>query len=220
MDKKFRGYEMKLDKQDIQSQKLVGSTLHKGNPAEIFHITTKGGLHVILKKTQGGDLQILATANHRAYAREQASSLDKNIQWHENLWKSEDLSKTQAPSNNDSTPQKHYDLAAHFSKLAGKEREKEAQIRAQDPFSVHAVERKLDNAIYSSIAHRHYQMSGLNHKQALEEHSKQMNLHNELQEGAKPPSNHADLEVSWQKANPEKRVSSPFDAPKKFIGGK
>lgn len=78
---------MSLTKKDI---KLIESAGKSNDGCEIFHVQTKGGLHRMLKKRKKGDFQVLGQGNHRAVARYQANSFEKNIQWHESLFKSED----------------------------------------------------------------------------------------------------------------------------------
>ena len=58
---------------------------------------------------------------------------------------------------------------------------------------------------HSDAALKHYEMSGLNPKQAVDEHRKQMNLHKELQHDAQPPFQEDSLSRAWNLANPSKR---------------
>lgn len=215
---------MELTKDDIKHMDVVGK--HKG--CDILHILTKGGCNMIVKKSQGGAFTVLATAPHRAIAKHQADALEKGIEWNESLFKSEDLNKApkdlggghivyspeeaaaQRKEKNldqfghpiyESTPQNHYDLASFYSKLAGRHNAQPA-----DPANSDAkMDRDMRILYASDAALRHYQMAGLTHKQAMDEHKKQMNYHKELPEGASAPFQDTALEMAWSRSNPNKR---------------
>jgi hypothetical protein len=217
---------MKLTPEDIKHMELAGT--HKG--CEVHHIVTKGGHNLIVKKSAGGAFSVLGTGPHRAMARHQAENMEKDIQWNESLFKSEEpLNKApkdlggghivyspqeakamQQKENRDtfgnpiyeSNPQNHYDLAAFHSKLAGKHHANQVQ-----PGDSNAkMDRDMNLMHHTDIALKHFQMAGLNPKQALVEHQKQMNYHQELPEGAAAPLQHYPLELAWNRANPGKKA--------------
>jgi len=212
---------MTLTPEDIKTMESIG----KSPSGEILHVATHGGLNLIIQKTRGGELQILSHAPHRGIALHQAQKMHKNIQWNEGLMKSEKVLTHEAAAiqqkkeNRDamgnpiyeSTPQNHFDLASHHSKMAGKARESVKDIRSQPiDHPIHQAEgtrERLHNAMmnelmHSDIALKHYQMSGMNEKGAKDEHQKHMALHHEA--GEAPFQDYA-LELAYGRANPGKR---------------
>ncbi len=186
---------------------------HKG--CDVIHICTKGGLNVIVKKSQGGAFTVLGQGPHRALSKHNADKTTPGIEWNDVLTKSESLNKATDLGNQTidvqpnqpnqaSNPQNHYDLAAHHSKVAGKHH---AQVVA--PEDANGVMSRNSHLMFNTdLALKHYQAAGLNPKQAMDEHKKQMNYASELPEGAQPPfSDHA-LQMSWGNANPGKRFPS------------
>jgi hypothetical protein len=211
---------MNLTKDDIKHMDTVGS--HKG--CDILHILTKGGLNLIVKKSAGGAFSVLSTAPHRAIAKHQADQTTPGIEWNDVLTKSEELYKAPkdlgsgiaiqqaAPVKQEardtmgnpiyeSNPQNHYDLAAFHSKLAGHHNAQ--QVHPGD--SNAKMDRDMRILHASDTALRHYQMAGLNHKQAHEEHKKQMNYHKELPADFSAPFQDNALELAWSRSNPGKR---------------
>ena len=247
---------------------IVG-TCPNGN---VYHILTKGGCNIIFRKLDGGEMRVLGKGPHRAMARHMAESVDKSIQWNDNLFKSEeDLFKTKLgndatispgypdaanvqsggfpksgpneldktdPMGNpvyDSSPQNHYDLASFHSKRTGHHAaleneaskhigtaEKEIANPGQPELNNMPPEQKkrLDVAVkvlrdslhnsrmsqlyHSDAALKHYQMSGMTPKQAMDEHRKQMALHAEMPSHTPPPFQEDAMERAWMKANPGK----------------
>lgn len=78
---------MSLSKKDIRSLDVIGKSQ---DGAEIYHLVTKGGHHRMLKKTRKGDFLEIGSGAHRAVARFTANTFEKNILWHESLFKSEE----------------------------------------------------------------------------------------------------------------------------------
>lgn len=235
---------MKLTQSDIKSTDKIGET-HNGG--EVFHIQTKGGLNLIVKKTRGGEYSVLGSGPHRSYALHQAEAVEKNITWISNLFKSEDMQLQKADDDSNSHPQKHYDLASYHSKMAGKFHNQLPALKHNE--SVASSERqhmhnelssagvkdfsqlppevkgKWDmankkNSDASNAAHdanmrilyhtdsalKHYQMSGMDHKQSLNEHKKHMALHHEISDTAQPPvKDQSGLERSWNLKNSGQR---------------
>lgn len=235
---------MKLTPQDIKSTDKIGDT-HNGG--EVFHIQTKGGLNLIVKKSKGGEYSVLGSGPHRSYALHQAEAVEKNITWINNLFKSEDMQLKKAVEGKpDSNPQTHYDLASHHSKMAGKyhsrvdglkqaehiassEREhmkndlmhsgakdftqlppevqakwQMANKKSQDTSSA-SHDANMRTLYHTDAALKHYQMSGMDHKQSLNEHKKHMSLHHEIPDDAKPPvQDQYGLELSWNLKNRDK----------------
>jgi hypothetical protein len=76
---------MKITQDDIQSMDKVGES----DKGDVYHVLTKGGLNLMIEKTQGGDMTILGHGPHRSFAKQKATAM-KNVKWHENLFKSED----------------------------------------------------------------------------------------------------------------------------------
>lgn len=210
---------MTLTPDDVKKIEKVGDS-EKG---EILHVLTKGGLNMIVQRTKGGALNILGQGSHRSFAMHQASQVHKNIAWNDTLMKSEDMQKMKSMGQElllkqepkadsmgnpvyESTPQNHYDLATHHSKMAGKAREMEKAHKA-NPATPHADlhDSRMRQLMHSDIALKHYEMSGLNGKDAKNEHEKHMNLHHEMQDGQKPPFAEYALQMAWQRQNPTKR---------------
>jgi hypothetical protein len=201
----------KLSKEDIEKMEKIGDC----DKGEIMHVLTKGGLSMIVAKTRGGDLKILGTGPHPGIARFRAEQVEKNINWHSNLFKSESQSeyeKIKKASGQDhmahweslSTPENHYKLAQWHSHHAG--------IEAQKPTPDDFAERHNQNMkilYHADEALKHYKMSGMDHKSALEHHSKNMAQHKDLDVSYKPIDSY-NLELAWRrnyaKNNPNERV--------------
>ena len=213
---------MTLTPDDIKHIKKIGDS-EKG---EILHVTTKGGFHMVVERTKGGALNVLGQGSHKSFAIHQTRQVHKNINWDEALNKSEDLQNSDsiievklkkqdqydAMGNPiyESTPQNHYDLASHHSKMAGKARELERAHKAAKPFqwSPELHDHQMQQLMHSDIAIKNYMMSGLSRADANKEHEKHMQLHNEIADDAQAPfSDHA-LGLAWNRANPTKRQPS------------
>jgi hypothetical protein len=78
---------MSISKKDVKVIEVVGKSQ---DGSEILHVETKGGLHQMFKRRKKGDFQLLGHGNHRGVARVLSNQFEKNIQWHESLFKSED----------------------------------------------------------------------------------------------------------------------------------
>lgn len=112
---------MEITKDDIKVRRIIGKT---ANGYPVFHILTKGGFNIIMRKLpDNGEWQVLGKGHPFAVARHIAEQVEKNIQWDESLNKTEDfnenLEKSQK-SDPQSTYENHYKLASHHSKRAGK----------------------------------------------------------------------------------------------------
>lgn len=207
---------MTLTPDDVKKIEKVGDS----DKGEILHVLTKGGLNMIVQKTRGGALNILGQGSHRSFAIHQASQVHKNIQWNDTLMKSEDMKEAMklTPSmalekNTDSmgnplyesTPQNHYDLASHHSKMAGRAREEERALKTDPNADFNALhDSRMRQLMHSDIALRHYEMSGMNSGSAKKENQKHMDLHHELKDET-PPFNEYALRLAWQRANPTVR---------------
>src|ERR1035438_7312071 len=149
----IKGNRMKLDKEDVKSMEKVGTT----SGGDLFHIETKGGFNMIVKKLDGGELRVIGKGAHKALALHEAEVVEKNAQWSESLFKSEAMvlrKDIQAkpeqqvdPSGNpiyESNPQNHYDMATFHSKMAGKMADAERQAKGHR-------EKLLDLPVHSPI---------------------------------------------------------------------
>jgi len=211
---------MTLTPDDVKKIETIGKT----DKGDVLHVLTKGGLNMVVLKTKGGALEIMGQGSHRSFAIHQASQVHKNVQWNDSLFKSEDMQKMQQlneillkqePKQSDamgnpvleSTPQNHYDLASHHSRMAGKAREMERAHKTMKPnqWSPELHDSQMRQLMHSDIALRHYQMSGLGHSDAKREHEKHMDLHHELKD-EKPPFQEYALQLAWQRANPTVRA--------------
>lgn len=192
---------MKISKEDIEKTEEIGSS-EKGS---ILHILTKGGLSMIVRKSLGGAMEVMASAPHPGIARFRAEQVDKSIQWENNLFKSEteeiyvlekakvinifDESGKQIGSTTDtaraeaeklenerhianSTPEKHYKEAQHQSHKAGRH----AARDVGDNFAA-KHDKNMMILMHTDEALKHYQMAGMDRKQAMEEHRKNMANH-------------------------------------------
>jgi hypothetical protein len=215
---------MQLTKEDIKHMDTVG----KHKDCDVIHLLTKGGCHMIVKKSKGGAFSVLASGAHRAIAKHQADQASPGIEWNEIITKSEDLNKAPKefatmhvpdakPEQKDtfgnpiyeSNPQNHYDLAAFHSKVAGKHHAHEV-----GPGDVNGkMDRDMNLMHHTDTALKHYVAAGLTPKQAMDEHKKQMTYSNELPEGASAPFQGHALEMAWGKVNPGKRFPKglPYD---------
>jgi hypothetical protein len=210
---------MILTKEDIAKTEEIG-LCKKG---KILHILTKGGLSMIVCKTLGGAMNVMASAPHPGIARFRAEQIDKSIEWDNNLFKSESeegytlekarmmrfldeagnvikeipeeqhlAEQAQRMQNleNWSTPENHYKLAQHNSHLAGKQAIRETDdTHHKNMMTLHHTDEAL----------RHYQMAGLNRPQAMEEHKKNMKLHNDINPNFNTPAGSSDLELAWRR---------------------
>ena len=229
---------MKLDKNDIKSMEPVGKTdkgdlYHvccKGGLNLIVEKTAGGEFNIL------GSASHRAYSRHQAENSGRKLQFDESL-WkseRDDLYKApreyldskgnkvthfthEEWTKKQKESNRDymgnpiyeSTPQNHYDLASHHSKMAGKARETERQLKTRPPEQVSVNDRHnaiMRNLMHSDMSLKHFQMSGLSHKQAHEQHAKQMDLHHELQEGTEAPFQDYALELAFNRANPDKKT--------------
>lgn len=217
---------MQLTKDDIKHMDTVG----KHKDCDILHLLTKGGLNMIVKKSAGGAFSVLGQGPHRAIAKHQADQTTPGINWSDALTKSEEplnkapqdlgnghilythdeaKQKMQAENRDtfgnpiyESNPQNHYDLAAFHSKIAGKHHAQEVAPGDTN----NKMDRDMRLMHHTDIALKHYQMAGLNPKQSLDEHKKQMNYSKELPEGASAPMQDYPLELAWNRANPGKKT--------------
>jgi hypothetical protein len=203
---------MKLDKEDIETMEKVGST-KKG---DLLHIKTKGGFHMMVERTKGGEFKVLSGAAHRAVAKHDAEKKHEDVQFSQGLWKTEDLSKDENPrdiimnspqySKPESTPDNHYAVAQHHSKIAGKWNAKEKEMRERGVGYLGSEGNDLHTAHmaqlhYGDVALKHYKMAGMDHTQAENEHKKNMMLHHEAKENDLPPVSPYDLELAWNRKN-------------------
>lgn len=239
---------MKLTKEDIEKMEIAGNC----NGTEVYHILTKGGFNLIVKKMDGGEIRVLGKGPHRSIARHMAESADKSIQWNESLFKTEEILmkapkeiapehvvQTPEPAQQkdalgepmyDSSPQNHYDLASHFSKMTGKFQNLESQSQGnmdklqkehghnrtpefqnlESQLSGHLHHARMMQLFNADKALKHYQMSGMDPKQSMDEHKKMMNMHHEVQENHEPPFSEYALSLAWNRANPGKRPPKGF----------
>lgn len=124
---------MELTPEDIKIKRLVGKT---PNGFPVYHVLTKGGFNIIMRKLpDGGGWQVLGKGHPFAVAKHMAEQIEKNIIWDESLNKSEDFNppmflekaEDRDDSGNkiyESNPENHYKLAAHHAKMAGKSNHK------------------------------------------------------------------------------------------------
>lgn len=178
---------MSISKKDIKSLELVGKSADEG---EIYHLETKGGLHKMLKKRKKGDFQILGQGNHRAVARVLANQFEKNIMWHESLFKSEDaeyLKKAEKDSRivPESTPENHMAQAVWHSYM-------------------HSNGDSLNRIYHGLQAIAHFQAAGLDKSRALEAANKTLKKLTKSYTMDKPYDEDL-LRVAWEKKN-----SKPF----------
>jgi hypothetical protein len=82
-----------MDKADVASMEIMGSL----GGAPVVHLTTHGGLNLIVCR-KNGELRVLGSGAHRAFAKSMANSADPAIQWDTTLWKSEDAVITEDDS--------------------------------------------------------------------------------------------------------------------------
>lgn len=184
---------MELRKADILKKEVIGKS-EKGN--DIYHILTKGGFSIIAELTRGGQIIPLGMGSHPAFAMHRADQLQK-IQWAEGLSKS-DGANTDHLGNRiiESTPQKHYDLAKHYSMLAGNVVNK----------NNHMLDRKSDlekhhqMLFYTDRALAHYKASGMSDESASNEHKKNIKLGFTLKDQTCPHDDMA-LVMGWQRKN-------------------
>lgn len=142
---------MSMSKKDIKHLELVGKS---NDGSDVYWVESKGGLHKMLKKRKKGDFQVMGQGNHRAVARVLANGFEKNIMWHESLFKSEDAAfLKQAEKENrmvpDSTPENHIAQAVWHSYM-------------------HNSGDSLNRIYHSLQAVAHYQAAGLDKSRALD----------------------------------------------------
>lgn len=75
---------LNIDQSEIETKKVVGKLGHN----DVYHIKLKGGLHLVLAKSNGG-IKVLGSAPHSALARFMAKKDHKDVEWNE-LQKHED----------------------------------------------------------------------------------------------------------------------------------
>jgi hypothetical protein len=97
---------MKISNNEIAFRKKVG----KSGAADVFHIKTIGGLHLMVKNKTSGGSEVLGSGPHRAVARHLADQYDSGVSWTE-------LSKGE-----------HYDIA-DFQHILPKYQELTEQLR-------------------------------------------------------------------------------------------
>ena len=145
----------------------------------------------MLKKRKKGDFFVLGQGNHRAVARVLANQMEKNVQWHESLFKSEDAEYLKKAGFADSTvpestPENHIAQAVWHT-------------------SMHTGNGDSMNRIYHGMkAIAHYEAAGLDRSKALEQANKTLQKLNKSYRMDKP--NHEDLlKLAW-----EKKHNKPF----------
>lgn len=190
---------MELTQTDIKSMEAVGSS---ESGAQIYHIVTKGGRHYMAKKMPSGMFSILSEGPHRAIARHTAGSIEKNIQWNEGLFKSEDMSLTKDEPIQDrpeltSTPDKHYKLAKWHSQAASKFAPLPAGHPDQSPDLTERHNRNMAHLMHTDIALAHYKAAG--NTNAEIEHANNMKLGHHGIEGTKPPFDAYELQLAYNK---------------------
>lgn len=142
---------MSLSKKDVKHLELVGKSQ---DGSDVYWVESKGGLHKMLKKRKKGDFLVLGQGNHRAVARYGANNFEKNIMWHESLFKSEDAEflKRAEKENRmvpESTPENHIAQAVWHSYM-------------------HSSGDSLNRIYHSLQAVAHYEAAGLDNKRALD----------------------------------------------------
>lgn len=140
-----------MNKKEVQSLEKVGISK---DGDEIWHSQTKGGFHQMLKKRKKGDFTIMGQGSHRAIARVLANQFEKNIEWSESLFKSEDTEYLKKAERDekiipDSNNENHIAQAVWHTQ----------QSQNSDAL----------NKIYHSLqAIANYEAAGLDNKRALE----------------------------------------------------
>lgn len=196
---------MKLTKEDIQSMDKVGAA---GKNSELYHIVTKGGLNLIVKKSMGGEFTVLGQGPHRSFAIHQAEAVEKSIQWEQSLFKSDEFyGQRTDPATSPSTPQAHYDLASQHAKAAGKYQTAKKVLESVGVNPVNDPEAKHHHSDMMGLKHereafRHFQMSGMDPKSAKAEVFKHAQLHHEMPDAEEPDFGRSyGLELEWNKKN-------------------
>ena len=137
-----------ITKKDIKKLEEVGRAL---DGDLVYHLETKGGLHKMLKKKKDGTYVVLGRGNHRGIAKVMASRMEKNITWHESLFKSEHgekLKKIKGDSLPESNIKTHTQQAVYYAHLLKK---------SIDP---------IKKAYYALQSMSHLMAAGLNKKEA------------------------------------------------------
>lgn len=139
-----------MTQKDIKTIELVGKSQ---DGSDIYWVEGKGGLHKMIKKTKRGDFNTLGQGNHRAVARVLANQFEKNIEWSQSLFKSEDYSmikqfETENRIIPESTTQNHISQAVWNTNAA----------KTSDP---------LLKLYHTNQALSHFEAAGLNRSQAL-----------------------------------------------------
>lgn len=192
---------MKLDENDIDKMEKVGDS----DKGEVLHVATKGGLHLIVCKSQAG-LAVLGQGLHRAYARKMAQKGHK-VNWNDALFKTEELEFVNhveaQPLNKADTydPHKHYAQAKFHSQMAGKFANR--PVAPEDYAGQH--DNTMMRLIHTHDALKHYRMAGMDHSQAEAEHQKLANTHKELASD-KSPHNGYELELLYNRTFPNKPI--------------
>lgn len=174
---------MSVTKKDVKSLELVGKSTDE---SEIYHLETKGGLHKMLKKKRKGDFFVLGQGNHRAVARVLANQMEKNIQWHESLFKSEDSEYLKQIEKRgvmvpDSNSENHSAQAVWHA----------SQHNRSDTL----------NKIYHGLqAVAHFQAAGLDNKKALEQVNSTLKKLNKNCVMDRPFDENL-LKIAWEKKN-------------------
>lgn len=142
---------MSITKKDVKNIELVGKA---ADDSDVYHVETKGGLHKMLKKRRSGDFTILGQGNHRAVARVLANQMEKNIAWHESLFKSEDV--------------EYLKKAEQESKLVPESTSENHIAQAVWHTHMHNTGESLDKIYHGLQAIAHYQAAGLDKSRALQ----------------------------------------------------
>jgi hypothetical protein len=122
--------------------------------SEVFHRSTKGGLHQMIKLRKNGRHIVLGQGNHRAVARVLANQMEKNVQWHESLFKSEDAEIIkQYQKNNQMVPESN--TKNHIAQAVWHTKQQQGCDAT-------------DKLYHSLAALGHYEAAGLDHMKALQ----------------------------------------------------
>jgi len=172
-----------MTKKDVLSLEKVGQSQ---DGSEIYHVQSKGGLHKMLKKRKKGDFFVLGEGNHRAVARVLANRMEKNILWHESLFKSEDAEYLKKAERDniilpESTPENHIAQAVWHS-------------------YIYNNGDSLNRVYHSMQAIAHYEAAGLDNKRALEAVNTTLQKLNKSYTMDKPFEDTL-LKVAWEKKN-------------------
>lgn len=195
---------MKLTEQDIAKSEIFGQT----NDGPIFHILTKGGLSILALKKSNGELEVLSSASLPAIARVRAENVRKDIQWDKNLFKSENVNNTSAPSSdiNVSTSENHYNVGKLYSMRAGQ------LLASPEPEGFNEKHHRNMMILFNTDnALKQYELAGMTENESNVEHKKNVaqfkdhDMHLASLKGYDDKT-HARLVSDYQKKNGPKRL--------------